>query len=179
VIEGSDILMVQLETPIDTVLEAISIARKAGVQTIMDPAPAPSSFPAELLHVDLLCPNESEASALTGHTVDSIEQARNAATSLCQTGAQNVAITLADRGTLLASHGHTELIGPFLINAIDTTAAGDAFAGALAVRWAQTDNLTEAVRFANAAGALAASRHGAQSSIPSRSDIETLWNPGT
>ncbi len=175
-IEASDILMVQLEIPVATVLKSIAIARNAGVRVMLDPAPAPATFPAELLQVDLLCPNESEATELTGHAVNTIEQAHNAAMTLIRAGAKNAAITLAERGTLLATEGHSELVESFPVDAIDTTAAGDAFAGALAVGWSQTDNLSEAVRFANAAGALAASRHGAQTSIPSRCDIETLWN---
>lgn len=176
VIEASDILMVQLEIPVATVLKSIDIAKNAGVRVMLDPAPAPASFPSELLQVDLLCPNESEATELTGYAVNTIEQARDAATALIRAGAKNAAITLAERGTLLATESHSELIKSFPVDAIDTTAAGDAFAGALAVGWSQTGILSEAVRFANAAGALAASQHGAQSSIPSRRDIETLWN---
>jgi ribokinase len=175
VIEASDILMVQLEIPMETVLDAISVAQNAGVRIILDPAPAPAGFPPDLLQVDLLCPNESEAAALTGQVVDTIEQAQTAAKTLLQAGAKNVAITLADRGTLLVSRDRSEMIGPFSVDAIDTTAAGDAFAGALAAAWPATDRLSEAVRFANAAGALAATGHGAQSSIPSRHDIESLW----
>jgi len=174
-IESSDILMVQLEIPVQAVLEAISIARSAGVRIMLDPAPAPGNFPPELLQVDLLCPNESEAAALTVRAVDTVEQAQDAAMSLVQAGARNVAMTLADRGTLLVSEGRSEMIEPFPVDAVDTTAAGDAFAGALAAAWPAADKLPEAVRFANAAGALAATRHGAQSSIPSRHDILNLW----
>lgn len=173
-IQRSDVLLVQLEIPLDAVLAGIEIAKEAGVRVVLDPAPAPSEFPPQLLAVDLICPNESEAAGLTGQRVESVEDARRAADALHQMGAQHVAITMGDQGTLLRSEGESRLIPAFPVSAVDTTAAGDAFAGALATRWSQTGDLFEAVRFANAAGALAASKHGAQSSIANREAIETL-----
>jgi ribokinase len=90
-------------------------------------------------------------------------------------GARRVAITLGERGTMLWDSQSSRHVEPFAITAVDTTAAGDAFAGALAVRWAETDQLEDAVRFANAAGALAATREGAQPGMASRAEIEALW----
>ncbi len=173
-IQRSDVMLVQLEVPLDAVLAGIEIARTAGVRVVLDPAPAPREFPSQLLAVDLLCPNESEAADLIGQPVGSIASARRAAAKLHQMGAQHVAITMGDQGTLLHSEGESQLIPAFQVSAVDTTAAGDAFAGALATRWSQTGDLPVSVRFANAAGALAASQHGAQASMANRETIETL-----
>jgi ribokinase len=173
-IQRSDLFLVQLEIPLDSVLAGIDIAKRAGVRVVLDPAPAPIDFPPELLAVDMLCPNESEAAVLTGQPVESVEEARQAAAKLHQMGAQHVAITMGDQGTLLHSKGESQLIPAFQVKAVDTTAAGDAFAGGLATRWSQTGDLCDAVRFANAAGALAASKHGAQASMANRETIETL-----
>lgn len=173
-IQSSDLLLVQLELPLDAVLAGIEIALQAGVRVVLDPAPAPSEFPPQLLAVDLICPNESEAATLTGLPVESIEDARRAADALHQMGARHVAITMGERGTWLRSEDESCLIPSFQVRAVDTTAAGDAFAGALATRWIKTGDLFDAVRFANAAGALAASTHGAQSSMATQHDIETL-----
>lgn len=174
VIEQSDVVLVQLEIPLDAALCALQIARECGVRVILDPAPAPRQWPPQLLDVDLVCPNASEAGALVGATVDSLEAAEHAARRLHQLGARHVAITLGEDGALLFDGTTVERIGSFAVTAVDTTAAGDAFAGALAVRWAETDRLTEAVRFANAAGALAASRVGAQPSMAARREIDAL-----
>lgn len=173
-IQRSDMLLVQLEIPLDAVLAGIEVAKDAGVRVVLDPAPVPSEFPPQLLAVDLLCPNESEAARLTGQRVESIDDAHRAADTLHQMGAQHVAITMGDQGTCLLSDAESRWIPAFPVKAVDTTAAGDAFAGAIATRWSQTGDLFEAVQFANAAGALAASKHGAQSSMANREAIETL-----
>lgn len=175
-IAGCDVLMLQLETPLKIVLAASELARRHQVSVILDPAPVPTSYPRELLQVDLLCPNENEASLLSGLPVTNVSEAQAAARWLHEAGARNVAITLGGAGTCLLCEDGCELIEPFAVQAIDSTAAGDAFAGALAVRWRQTHNLREAVQFANAAGALAAARRGAQASMATYSDIEALRN---
>ncbi len=175
VIESSDVLLLQLEVPMETVQAAVRIARAAGVRVVLDPAPAPASFPTELLQVDLLCPNESEAAAIVGRKVATIDDVEAAARQLHQGGARHVAITLGEKGTLLFDDNQSHLIEAYSTATVDTTAAGDAFAGSLAVFWAETDDLLEAVRFANAAGALAASREGAQPAMASREEIESLW----
>lgn len=175
VIESSDIVLLQLEIPIEAVLEANSIAKSADVRVILDPAPAPIAWPDELLNVDLICPNESEAASLVELPVESIQDAEVAARALHNKGAKNVVVTIGDRGSLLFDGEQVHMIEPYPIDPVDTTAAGDAFAGALAVFWAESGNLIESVRLANAAGAIAASREGAQPGMPSRMDIETLW----
>lgn len=175
-IQASDVLLLQLEIPQEAVLAAARIARAAGVRVILDPAPAPAEYPEELLHVDLICPNETEATVLSGINASEINDAAAAATALQERGAAAVAITLGDRGSLLRTGAESEQIESCPITAVDTTAAGDAFAGALAVRWVETNDLREAVAFANAAGALAASRPGAQPGMALREEINQLRN---
>ena len=172
----SDVVLLQLEVPIETVAEAIRIAKTGDVPVILDPAPAVTELPDKLLTVDLLCPNESEASAIFGQQVRTIEDATLAAKKFHELGASNVAITMGDQGTVLYDGNQTKHVSAFACDAIDTTAAGDAFAGAFAVRWSETGCLETACRFANAAGALAASREGAQPSMATRAEIHSLWS---
>lgn len=177
-IATSDMLMLQLEIPHDAVAAAIAIAKQTAVRIVLDPAPAPPGWRAEWTGVDLLCPNESEAATLVGRPVQTIEHAQTAARILHQQGARQVAVTLGQRGTLLFDGDEVRLIESFPVTAVDTTAAGDAFAGAVAVRWAAGWRLDEAVRFANAAGALSATREGAQPSMATRQEIEALAADG-
>ncbi|QDU62211.1 Ribokinase [Planctomycetes bacterium Pan216] len=176
-IRSSDVLLVQLEIPIECVVAASTIAREAGVRIILDPAPAPSSFPKELLDVDVICPNQTEAAALlqgdTG-TVGSGEEGERAARLLLERGPTNVIVTLGGDGSIVVHEEDVCRIAPFAVEVVDTTAAGDAFAAALAVSWDGECSLTEAARFASAAGAIAASRPGAQPAMPRRSDVERL-----
>ena len=172
-IRKSDCLMMQLETPIESVLEGIRLARKHGVRVILDPAPAPAELLPALLQVDLICPNESEAADLTQMPVTNVEEAKAASKRLQALGAKNVVITMGSQGAVLLQNNHSTHVRPIPVKAIDTTAAGDAFAGALAVRWAQTGDLLKAVNFANVAGAIAASRSGAQTSIATQQEIES------
>jgi ribokinase len=176
VIESSDALLLQLEVPMDTVLAAVQVAKQAGVKVILDPAPVPKNFPQELLQVDLLCPNELEAEALSGIEVKTKEDAIEAAEVLQNKGAAAVVLTMGDKGALIKDQNGRVIIPPFPVNAVDTTAAGDAFAGALAVYTEKGHSLYEAVRFDNAAGAIAASRPGAQSAMGSMNEIENLYS---
>lgn len=181
---SSDILMVQLEVPLAAVAEAIRIARDHRIPVILDPAPAPDVWPGTLAAdegnekplkgISVICPNESEAARLTGISVETLEDAEEAARRLHRQGAAAVAVTLAERGVLLFDGTTMQHIRPFAVNVVDTTAAGDAFAGALAVRWVESGDLAEAVRFASAAGALATTRHGAQVAMSTREEIELL-----
>ena len=177
VIETADVLLVQLEVPTKSVLTAIQIATAAGVRCILDPAPVASDWTDELLQVDLICPNETEAATITSLAVKTLADAETAARQLQQRGAKNVAITLGERGVVLLTGDQLHHIEPATITAVDTTASGDAFAGAVGVRWAETDDLLEAVRFASVAGAIAATRHGAQPSLATREEIESHRNP--
>lgn len=170
-IQASDTLMLQLEIPIDSVLAAIKIARVSGISIILDPAPAPSNFPPELFDVNVLCPNQSEASAILGREVRSIADAEQAAVEFNHRGVKCAIITLGKQGAVVSHEGTVRAVKPFEVETIDTTAAGDAFAGAFAVRTAQGDSIDDAVRFACAAGAIAASRVGAQPSLPTHDEV--------
>ena len=174
----SDLLLMQLEVPQEIVVAATQIAREAGVPVILDPAPAPVDISAnaqnELLDVDLICPNQSEAAALLGKPVDTIDDAVSLIEELTKTGSKQAIITLAEQGAVVFDGETVQRIPAFPVDVVDSTAAGDAFAAGLAVRLAEKANLIDAVRFASAAGALAASGTGAQSAMPSREQIETL-----
>ncbi len=174
IIQSCDLLLVQLEIPVETVLYACRIARKAGVRVILDPAPAPSAIPEHFFDVDLICPNQSEASALLGWSVETISDAQVATRELIERGAKNAIITMGKQGAVLCNGCEVSIFPPCPVETVDSTAAGDAFAGAIAVRWSEQNSLIEATRFACAAGALAASRAGAQPGMPTRNEVEQL-----
>jgi ribokinase len=179
VIAGADALLLQLESPLETVIRAAEVARAHGVTVILNPAPA-RSLPAELLAmVDVLIPNESETSLLTGLPVSNQAEAETAATALRELGGGTVILTLGERGALLAREGEAEQVPAFEVTPVDTTAAGDAFVGGFAVAMAGGQPLAEAVRWGNAAGALATTKLGAQPSLPTRQDLEALLATGT
>jgi ribokinase len=171
-IETADALLLQLEVPLETVLVAAETAHRAGVRVILNPAPAPSSpLPARLLAcVDVLTPNESEAAILSGETVVREQQAR----LLIEQGAAAVVITLGAQGALAVTVDAAQHVPGFSVKAVDTTAAGDAFNGGLAIALADGMPLAEAARFANACGALAATRLGAQPSLPTASEVQAF-----
>ena len=171
-IESSDVVLLQLEIPIETVCAAIRLAKSAGVRTILDPAPVVPNWPPEFFLADLLCPNESEAAVMVGHSINNLEDAEAAAAEFHRQGAANVVITLGSEGALYSNGGTSHRIEPYAVEAVDSTAAGDAFAGAMAVRWAESDDLLAAIRFGCAAGALSASKSGAQPSMATRDEIE-------
>ncbi|MCH9653717.1 MAG: ribokinase [Planctomycetes bacterium] len=177
-IRESDVLLMQLEVPQEIVIAATNVAREAGVPVILDPAPVPvnisENVQRELLHVDLICPNQSEAAALLGKPVDTIDDAIALVGELTLHGSKQAIITLAEQGAVLFDGERVQTIPAFAVDVVDSTAAGDAFAAGLAVRLAEKADLIDAVRFASAAGALAASGNGAQSAMPSREQIETL-----
>jgi ribokinase len=166
------VLVMQLETPLATVQAAADLAAQAGVPVILNPAPA-QPLPTQLLkRVSILTPNETEAELLTGIKVDDEASAAQAAARLRKLGVQTVIITLGARGAFIAEAGGNQLVPGFKVKAVDTTAAGDIFNGALAVALAEGQPLAGAVRFANAAAALSVTKLGAQPSAPLRRDIE-------
>ncbi len=172
VIRDAELLMIQLETPMETVLHAIQIAKQTDTRTLLDPAPAPSKpTPSNLFSVDFLCPNQSEAAALTGITIRSQEDAFRAAFDLQKRGVQTVMITLAEKGVVLLDNDGPRVIPPLQVKPVDTTAAGDAFAGAFAVRVVESDSTDDAAYFAATAGAMSTTTHGAQPSLPTRKEI--------
>lgn len=172
VITQAQVLLLQLETPIKTIEAAARLAAASGVRVILNPAPA-RALPDRLLRsVSILTPNESEAESLTGTKIKGLAGAQRAAEKLRRRGVETVIVTLGAKGALISSPEGTELVRGFKVRAIDTTAAGDVFNGALAVGLAQGRPLREAVRFANAAAALSVTRMGAQPSAPTRRAIE-------
>jgi ribokinase len=173
-ISGAKVLIAQLETPIATVLAAAKLAARAKVRVILNPAPA-RPLPGRLLRlVSILTPNETEAEMLTGIRVTSVSRAARAADRLLAKGVGTVIITLGPRGSFVATKGVRRLVPGFKVKPVDTTAAGDIYNGALAVALGEGRSVLEAARFANAAGALAVTRLGAQPSAPTRREIDAL-----
>ncbi len=172
VIAQAKVLLMQLETPLNTLVTAARLAASAGALVILNPAPA-RTVPNQLLrHVAILTPNESEAELLTGVKLKSIATAEKAAAKLRDRGIQTVVLTLGARGALISNEQGTQTIAGFKVKALDATAAGDVFNGALAVALTEGRPLSQAVRMANAAAAISVTRVGAQPSIPTREMIE-------
>jgi ribokinase len=173
-ITGAEVVVMQLETPIETVGRAAALAREHGVRVILNPAPARQLSDEILGNVSILTPNESEAELLTGIQVSDDAGAEEAARALSARGVDIVILTLGSRGAYVFESDSGELVPGFEVQAVDTTAAGDVFNGSLAVGLAEGKPLAEAVRFANAAAALSVTKLGAQPSAPTRSEIETF-----
>jgi len=171
-IADAEILICQLESPLEVVTRAIELARAQGVRVILNPAPARPLDTALLHLVDYLIPNESETTLLTGIQVTDLSSAEKAAANLRERGVSTVILTLGEQGALLANARGMIHVPGYSVEVVDTTAAGDAFVGGFAVALAEGQLLQEAVRFANAAGALAVTRLGAQPSLPTRREIE-------
>jgi ribokinase len=175
IIKSSDVLLLQLEVPVNAVTRATQIACQFGVTVILNPAPAQRLSPDLLNLVDIIVPNEIEAELLTGIQLNSQVDLENASNRLLESGVKSVVITLGGRGSFFADSQHqSENVKAFEIKPVDTTAAGDAFLGGLAVNIGEGRSLSESVRWANAAGALAAMRFGAQTSLPSRDEVLRL-----
>jgi len=176
----SAIVVLQLEVPLPTVTYAANVAKREGKLVLLNPAPAPQNakLPAELLSkVDIFVPNESEASLLTGIEVNNKESALIAASKLQSQGVKVVLVTLGEKGVAGLDENQQEIFVPaFSVDVTDTTAAGDAFVGALAARLSAGDALNTAIRYACAAGALATTKMGAAASLPSRDEIENLMH---
>jgi ribokinase len=173
-IERCDMLLVQLEIPLESVSRALELAREHGVPTVLNPAPmqpVPEGF---FEGLDYLTPNETEASFFTGMPVDNEEQALEAAKRLLEMGPRNVIITLGKKGALLVNKdGHT-LIPAIPAKAVDTTGAGDAFNGALCVALSEGKGIKDAIRFANCAASISVTRKGAAVAMATRSEIDIL-----
>jgi ribokinase len=173
-IADADVLLMQLESPIPTVIAAAHTARQSGSRVILNPAPA-QVLPAELLQlVDVITPNETEAEMLTGISVQTEADAQRAANKLHTYGIGTVLITLGAKGVWLSEQGQGELLPGFRVQAVDTTAAGDTFNGAWVT--AELDGLPtrQAIRFAHAAAAISVTRAGAQPSIPWKAEVDAF-----
>ncbi|HUS74223.1 MAG TPA: ribokinase [Sedimentisphaerales bacterium] len=173
-IASSGALVAQLEVPIETIEFAAGLANKSNVPFILDPAPAQKLSPQLLNMVDVLTPNETEAQILTGVEVKDQESAGAAAQKLLECGVKNVILTMGADGYLTASNEGTEFVPAKKVKAADSTAAGDAFTGSLAVGLAQGKTLSEAALFANNVAALSVTKMGAQPSMPTLQEVESF-----
>ncbi len=170
-ISNAKILLMQLEIPMETVNYLAAFAASKGVKVILNPAPM-NEVSAELLkNLYAITPNKTEAELLSGIPVNNIEAAKMAAKIICDKGVDNVIITLGSQGALIYESGEFVMVDAEKVQAIDTTAAGDVFNGALVVSLSQGKNLLEATKFACKAAAISVTRIGAQSSIPYRNEL--------
>ncbi|MEX0446742.1 ribokinase [Xenorhabdus sp. SGI246] len=175
VIKDAEALLLQLETPLDTVQLAVEIAKKHNTKVILNPAPAQKISDRLLSLVDIITPNETEAEYLTGISVTDDTGAEKAAQSLHNKGIETVIITLGSRGVWFSEKGKQgKVVSGFEVKAIDTIAAGDTFNGVLVTGLLEGKEILSAIRFAHAAAAIAVTRHGAQPSVPWRSEIDAF-----
>jgi ribokinase len=169
------VVVLQLELPLPTVRAAIDLARRHGCKTILDPAPAPKVMPPELCQVDIISPNVSEAETITGKLAIEARIDKQVATDLIARGAKTAVLKLGPRGSMVVmGDGHFYTVPPYDVKVVDTTAAGDAFTAALAVATARGDHMHATAKFANAAGALACTKLGAQSAMPTADEVRML-----
>lgn len=169
-----DVLLIQLEVPLDAAEEALTLAQMWRLRTILNPAPARLLDGRLLARVDILTPNERELEQLSGMKVKGETTAVEACRKLLEQGVGEVIVTLGEHGALHVTRKGQKPFPGCRVEAVDTTAAGDAFNGALACALAEGQTMEDAIRFANAAGALAATKRGAQDSLPHRDEIESL-----
>lgn len=171
---NSKLLLLQLEIPTPTVLHAAQQARANGLTVILNPAPA-KPLPAELIStVDILIPNESELSLLTGLPVNDATSAEKAAKEIMKQGVKTVIVTLGGKGALLVTAQQTTQVDTYKVNVVDTTAAGDAFIGGFASALLSGKSLEDSVRHGCACGALATTKFGAQPSLPTKEEVEKI-----
>jgi ribokinase len=165
------ILLLQLEIPIATVEYSAILAASNGAKVILNPAPAQKLSDNLLKQLWLITPNETETEILTGISVHDLSSAENAASALQQKGVKNVIITMGCAGAYVKSGSFTGMVPVAKVKAVDTTAAGDVFNGAIAVAISEGKDLKEAVEFANKAASISVTRMGAQASAPYRNEI--------
>jgi ribokinase len=170
-----DTIILQFEIPLETVYYAVQFARRNNIRCIVNPAPALPAQLGELAGADYFVPNETEAEAIAGLPVRSIDDAKKCAAALLQKGFSKVILTLGARGSLLASAEGDALIAPFEVTAKDTTGAGDAFIGSFSVFLAEGLPEAEALSRANLYAALSTLRVGTQKSFPTRGEFEDEW----
>jgi ribokinase len=168
-------IILQFEIPLTTIYHTVRFARAHSIRCIVNPAPAVPASLADLNRADYFIPNETEAELITGLPVQTIEQAKACATALLEKGFRRVLITLGARGSLLADANGELHIEPFAVTAVDTTGAGDAFIGSLAVFLAEGILEKEAIARASLYAALSTTRVGTQKSFPKRAELEAEW----
>lgn len=172
IIAGAEALLMQLESPVESVLAAAKIAHENHTTVVLNPAPARVLSDELLALVDIITPNETEAEKLTGIGVENDDDAARAARALHDKGIGTVIITLGSRGVWASVNGEGRRVPGFKVKAIDTIAAGDTFNGALVTALLEGKRMDDAIRFAHAAAAIAVTRKGAQPSVPWRKEID-------
>ncbi|MDE6716127.1 MAG: bifunctional hydroxymethylpyrimidine kinase/phosphomethylpyrimidine kinase, partial [Muribaculaceae bacterium] len=175
-ISNASIVLMQLETPIPTLIHAAKIAHSAGVKVVLNPAPFPKEpLPAEFLeNVDLIIPNETEITGMTGVKISDEASIKKAMLGISSLGVKNVVLTAGGAGAYLLENDELVNVPTFKTTVVDTTAAGDTFCGSLCVALSQGESLKNAVRFANKAASISVSRMGAWRSIPQKDEV-TDW----
>ena len=174
-LEQADCIVLQFEVPLETVAHTLRFARARGIPTILNPAPAAPIPPDMLQHVDYFVPNETEAEAIAGSSLTTIDDAERCARKLRDRGARTVIITLGDRGALLDTDDRVELVPAFRVDVRDTTGAGDAFIGSFSTFLLEGVALRDAVLRANLYAALSTTAVGTQKSFPARGDFDRAW----
>ena len=175
VLAGADFLVLQLEIPVETVYYALRFARARGIRTILNPAPGQALDLAQISHADYVIPNETEAEALTGMPVHSLEDAQACAQKLLDCGVRRVIVTLGENGALLATAAGMRHVAPFAVKPVDTTGAGDAFIGSLACFLSEGFDEIDAIARANLYAALSTLGPGTQKSFVTRNRFDAEW----
>ena len=176
-IDDADIIVMQLEIPIDVVSYVASISKLRGKLVIVDPAPARSDLSDELYkNIDIIKPNETELSTLTGIKVDNESNLISAAKALLNKGVQNVIVTLGGNGSLLVNETLVKKFDALDVEVVDTTAAGDSFTAALVTYLSLDKSLEESIKFAHQVSSLVVTKYGAQSSIPTLNEVDEFVN---
>ena len=173
-IKNSDIVVLQLETPLDTLKYALNKAKELNKYTILNPAPAVKLDDEIIKNVDLLTPNETELEIISGVSIESEEDIQKAAQIMIEKGVKELIVTLGSKGSLYINKEKSMFKKAYKVEAVDTTAAGDSYTGALAVALSQDKGMEEAMDFASKVGALSVLKEGAQSSLPTLEDVENF-----
>jgi ribokinase len=176
ILRSADCIVLQFEIPLETVYYAISFARRNGIRCILNPAPAQPIDMKALAELDYFVPNESEAEAISGMPVKTVEDARNCAGKLLASGIRRVIVTLGANGSLVAGHEGMEHVTAFKVRSVDSTGAGDAFIGSFASFIGEGLPELEAVRRANLYAALSTTGVGTQKSFYDRARFDAEWN---
>lgn len=176
IIEQSDIVVLQLEIPVETVAYTLELAKSLGKTTILNPAPARKLGSEILRFVDFLIPNEHELQAITGTQRLDEAAIREAAAEFAKQGARNLIVTLGDQGCCHSDGNSVTFHEAYRVKAVDTTAAGDSFIGGFVAGYSKTGDVSQAIRFAMKTAAITVTRHGAQSSLPTREEVSAFSN---